>query len=157
MSSMVLAGDNSWFQLTIDRYQFPHNTNDEWDSNWLVVEGQVRLDGREWMFIDPCLTTFEVQQLADWLEAAAAGTADKPFCGFVEPNLQFDLVEARVLRVSFALESAPPWAEQGDDWRKHGFNVPIGPSLGDAAQALRRQLKNFPVRGPDPGRSSEDR
>jgi hypothetical protein len=144
---MVLTGEDSWFGLVITGYQFPEISNDEWDSNWLIIDGSVSLSGREWHFRDPCLTTFEAMRLADWLEACAQGKAPKPYCGFTEPNLQFDLVDAHTVRVSFALESAPPWARQGDDWTKHGFNVPVGPALVKAASELRYQLERFPVRG----------
>ncbi len=144
---MVLTGGDSWFRLIIARYQFPDNTTDEWDSNWLIIDGSVRLNGREWRFRDPCLTTFEAEDLAGWLEACALGKAVHPYCAFTEPNLQFDLVDPQTMRVSFALESAPPWAKQGDDWTKHGFNLDVGPDLVKAASELRYQLQNFPVRG----------
>jgi hypothetical protein len=68
LEPMVLAGDNSGCRLTILGYQFPDDTTDEYDSNWLVIGGEVWLDGREWQFRDPCLTTFEAKRLADWLE-----------------------------------------------------------------------------------------
>jgi hypothetical protein len=51
------------------------------------------------------------------------------------------------LRVSFALNSAPPSAKEGDDSATDGFNVSIGPDLLKAASDLRDQLKTFPVRG----------
>lgn len=144
---MVLTGENSWFRLKIAGYQFPDNVNDEWDSNWLIIDGSVRLTGREWRFRDPCLTTFEAVSLADWFEACAHGKPREPYCSFTEPNLQFDLVDDRTVRVSFALESAPPWAKQGDDWNKHGFNLAVGPALVAAASELRHQLESYPVRG----------
>ena len=147
MHPMVLMSGDSWFRMIVARYQFPNNNNDEWDSNWLIIDGSVRLNGKEWQFRDPCLTTFEAEDLADWLEACAQGKAVKPYCAFTEPNLQFDLVDAQDIRVSFALESAPPWAKQGDDWTKHGFNLPVGPDLVKAASDLRHQLQSFPLRG----------
>jgi hypothetical protein len=143
---MKLTGNDSSFRMEVVRYQFPENAQDEWDSNWLIIAGAVRLDGREWQFRDPCLTTFEALQLADWLDACADHRAEKPYCGFTEPNLQFDLVDPETMRVSFALESAPPWAKQGDDWTMHGFNFPVGPALHEAASDLRSQLQKFPLR-----------
>jgi hypothetical protein len=147
-TAMVLANDTSWFQLTIVDYQFPHLTDDHWDANWLMISGSVQLSGKAWNFKDPCLTTFEALGLADWLEACAHGAPEKPYCSFTEPVLQFDLPDAGTLRVSFALEASPPWGKQGDDWDKHGFNLPVGPQLLTAAADLRRQLERFPVRGP---------
>ena len=147
MHPMMLTGQDSWFRMIIVGYQFPKNTKDEWDSNWLIIDGSGRLTGREWRFRDPCLTTFEAASLADWLEACAHGKAREPYCSFTEPNLQLNLVDAQTMRVSFALESAPPWAKQGDGWNKHGFNFPVGPALLAAASELRHQLQSFPVRG----------
>jgi hypothetical protein len=144
---MVLTGGDSWFRLIIAGYQFPDNNNDEWDSDWLFIDGSVRLNGKEWSFRDPCLTTFEAADLADWLIACAEGKASEPYCAFTEPNLHFDLVDAQTMRISFALESAPPWAKQGDDWTKRGFNLSVGAALVKAAADLRDQLQNFPLRG----------
>ncbi|WP_233247645.1 hypothetical protein, partial [Caulobacter endophyticus] len=59
-----------------------------------------------------------------------------------------ELLNPQTLRVSFALEAAPPWSKAGDELVQHGFNVPVDPSLSEAAADLRRQLQNFPVRGP---------
>jgi hypothetical protein len=143
---MLLSAEDSWFKLTIADYQFHNDTHDKWDSNWLIIDGSVRLAGRDWRFREPCLTNFEAYDLAAWLEDCVYKEPDKPYCSFTEPNLQFDLVDKRTIRVSFALESAPPWANQGDDWRKHGFNFSNGSELLKAAEDLRHQLQHFPVR-----------
>src|SRR5205085_2191673 len=88
----------------------------------------------------------EVAQLADWLEAIAAGTEPGPWCGFIEPNLSFEVAgggEARVLRVSFAAESRPPWAKSGS--AQVEFPV-TGLDLGSAVVSLRQQLQQWPER-----------
>jgi hypothetical protein len=146
---MRLNGGDSWFELAILGYQFPKIKNDAWDSNWLIIEGHVSLSGRDWHFRDSCLTTFEVLQLAQWLDAVATGSAAAASCGFTEPNLQFERQSASTIRVSFALESAPPWAHPDDDWEKHGFEIPISPMLAIAAEQLRKQLVPFPERARD--------
>lgn len=150
-SEMILASEDSSFRLRIEGYQFPDMSEDEHDANWLIVEGEVEIAGRNWSFRDPCLMTTEAQRLADWLDACAKGLAQVPYCDFLEPNLQFNLLDESTVRVSFALEAAPPWAERGDDWTKHGFNLPTGPSLTAAAAKLREQLSAFPVRGSGAG------
>lgn len=144
---MILEGPEGRLELTVVRYQFPEQTEDWWDANWLIAQGRVRLKGRGWVFQDPCITTFEARSLADWLEAVSRGDAAKPYLALVEPNLQFDRKAEDRLRVSFALESAPPWAKRGEDWTKYGFEVPVGPVLARAAGELRVQLASFPVRG----------
>ncbi len=147
-AAMTLQHETSFAHFSIVSYQFPNNNDDEWDSNWLMVRGHVSLHGREWQFVDPCLTTAEARRLADWLDAIARGVRSPKFCSFTEPNLDFRRQSNDEIRVSFALESAPPWAKRGDDWTKHGFVVPIGPQLADAAAQLRQQLSRFPTRGP---------
>lgn len=144
----TFLGRDAWFLLTISGYQFPNVSDDEWDSNWLVIEGHVNLRGREWRFRDPCMTTFEARSLADWLEALSQGAQALPYCALTEPNLEFDRVSEKAIRVCFGLESAPPWAKRGENWTKHSFAVPIGPALADTAAQLRRQLAGFPERGP---------
>ena len=144
MEPMLLSNGSSWFQLQITNYQFPGIEKDEWDSNWLIVEGSVRLSDREWHFREPCLTTFEVDDLASWLEGCVQGKDVKTCCAFTEPNIYFDLVDAQHIRVGFANECAPPWASRGT---AHQFDVLIGPDVLKAASSLRLQLKKFPLRG----------
>ena len=144
---MILEGVGGSLRLSFVSYQFPSNYDDEWDSNWLIVAGVASLDGKEWSFQDPCLTTFEAEQLADWLDKTANGVS-RDSIGFVEPNLQFDRLSVSSIRVSFALESAPPWARSNDDWDRHGFELPVSPTLSVAAAQLRQQLSRFPLRAP---------
>lgn len=147
LHEMTFKGDNSSFRLLILRYQFPNIHDDEWDSNWLVVQGRVCLDSKEWVFRDPCLTTFEAARLADWLGAIARGEKENDLCCFIEPNLQFDRQANNTVRISFALEAAPPWAAKDDFDTTYDFEVPIGPELTMAARSLRQQLSRFPRRG----------
>src|SRR5947209_7512259 len=129
---MTLEGQGCSLHLRILGYEYPGIETDEWDSNWLVIEGRAKLQGREWQFRDPCLTTFEVEGLAAWLEAWAVGNAAANAGGFVEPNLDFARVSDEAIRISFELESMPPWGALGD-WGKRGFDIPIGPGLAVAA------------------------
>ena len=85
--AVSLEGEEAWLRMSIVRYQFPQTENDEWDSNWLIIEGHVSLGGRIWEFGDPCLTTFEAIRLADWMDAQAKGTAEQALCAFTEPIL----------------------------------------------------------------------
>ncbi|MEH3077262.1 MAG: hypothetical protein PGN11_11375 [Quadrisphaera sp.] len=75
---MVLEGeDGASVELSVVGYQFPDVVapdGDDWDANWLVIAGHVRTcDGRTWTFRDPGLTTWEVAEVAAWLDRAAAG------------------------------------------------------------------------------------
>ena len=144
---MLLRGRRASLRLSILRYQFPQITTGEYDANWLIIRGHASLDDRSWTFSDASLTTFEVRQLADWLDSLARGDEVEPQCDFIEPNLQFERNSDKTIRVSFALESAPPWAKPDDSWNEHGFEVLIDKHLKTAAEQLRAQLRAFPERG----------
>jgi hypothetical protein len=144
---MRLEAGEFGFELRIAGYQFPGDHTSHYDSNWLIIEGAVRHPRGKWRFRDPCLLTYEVARLADWLEAVEGGTESEPWCGFLEPNLSFELVGegmARVLRVSFAIEALPPWAGRGGE---AFVEFPLaGLCLASCVNALRKQLKAFPQR-----------
>jgi hypothetical protein len=142
-------GANGSLRVGVDRYQFPDIVDDDWDSNWLVVYGEADLDGRAWSFRDPCLTTFEVVRLADWLDHVVARQAAQSICGFTEPNLEFERISDEAIRVSFWLEALPPWAKPGSDLGDIGFEVPINNALSTTATCLRSILSRFPIRARD--------
>lgn len=81
-------------ELSIVGYQF-EKASDEWDKNWLVIAGHVRLADHEWQFCDPCLTTWEAEALAEWLRAASATQPDDTSLSFTEPNLRFEMGASR--------------------------------------------------------------
>lgn len=72
-------GPDVTLDVEVTGYQFPQLTPSgrrDWDANWLVVRGRVRLaDGRSWTFDQPSLTTWEAVELADWLDPAGSRTA----------------------------------------------------------------------------------
>jgi hypothetical protein len=145
---MFLEGTNGSLRLRLLRYEFPEITDDRWDSNWLVVFGEGHIDGRRWRFESPCLSTVEVGALVDWLHKVANGE-EVDEIGFMEPHLEFDLIGRSHVRVSFALEAAPPWVDGYDLDNRIGFDILIGPQLANAAADLRSQFDAFPVRGMD--------
>jgi hypothetical protein len=69
--------DGSFLDLRIVGYQFPGTVGDGsgrgWDANWLVIRGEVNDGGRISAFQDPCLTTWEARQVAEWLRGVATG------------------------------------------------------------------------------------
>jgi hypothetical protein len=148
--SSIFTGPNGSLRLTIDQYQFPEIVDGTWDSNWLIIAGDVVIDGGHWTFRDPSLLAFEVERLAGWLDLVVNGEEPSASCGFVEPNLQFDREANDFVRIGFALEAAPPWATTDDDWYEYGVNVPIDENLAIAVRRLRDQLSHFPVRGERP-------
>jgi len=143
----VLSADDSWLGLKILGYQFPHETHDPYDSNWLMISGNVGIKGQSWTFTDPCLLTTEAEALADWLATLVSGSATNEDCGFIEPNLYFRRISPDNIRISFSLESRPPWAEKDGTETDYGFEVPVTSAFLTVADKLRHQLKIFPTRG----------
>jgi hypothetical protein len=127
-------------------YQFPDIESEEFDANWLVVEGRVApADERAWKFRDPALLTWEVKGLCTWQDVEES--AD-----FMEPNLRFEVAERDqdtiTIRVYFEGKSRPPWffadaAGMDDLWIDLRVDAD---DLHAAAEGLRRDLTRFPPR-----------
>ena len=147
----LVRGDGQSIELRIAGYEFPEMETEAYDSNWLVVEGFVAHTRGAWRFRDACLLTYEVADLADWLESIARDETIPSECGFIEPVLEFRALVFDgypVLRIYFELESRPEWAAsdgagKGDLW----LELPLGEiDLVCAATELRRQLASYPQR-----------
>ncbi|WFU82316.1 hypothetical protein QA645_06110 [Bradyrhizobium sp. CIAT3101] len=149
---MKLVGrDGQFLELRILGYEFPHLKTAEYDSNWLIVAGEVGHSRGTWQFTHPCLLTYEAARLASWMDSVADINPCSDTCGFTEPNLEFRALlslEHPVLRVYFELEARPSWASsrvagQEDIW----VEFPIGElNLRSAAQQLRAELTPYPQR-----------
>jgi hypothetical protein len=150
---ILQSRDLSEFELRVAGYQFPDIKSDEFDTNWLVIEGRVApADERAWEFRDPALLTWEVESLCGWLEAVALGQDVEEGEDFLEPNLRFEVAagdeETITIRVYFELESRPPWffadvAGMDDLWLDLRVD---SDDLRAAAKDLRRDLARFPPR-----------
>jgi len=149
---MKLASrDGQSLELRILGYEFPHLEAAEYDSNWLVVAGEVRHPKGSWRFTHPCLLTYEVARLASWMDAVADANQWSDDCGFTEPNLEFRMLvslKQPVLRVYFDLEARPAWAAsrtagEEDLWVEFPMREL---DLKSAAQHLRAALAAYPQR-----------
>jgi len=138
--------------LTISGYQFPEIENDSRDSSWLNVTGKVEHPRGSWTFVDPCMLTYELEGLCDWLESVAANpNTSHQSMYFLEPNLGFHVVRANeqaILRVNLSLECSPPWREDREEWL-NGVDLDFPLESNDlvtAARVLREQLSRYPQR-----------
>ncbi|HNR13321.1 MAG TPA: hypothetical protein PKM59_08415 [Thermodesulfobacteriota bacterium] len=147
---MLLKDTNAEFEMRIVGYQFPDLEDVQYDSDWLNISVRATLPQGSWTYTDPSLLTYEVAELADWLDAVADGTAVSTGIGFIEPNLAFEMVEEepRKLRVYFDAETRPPSAPydpEGTEELWAEFTVSAD-DLRTAAASLRKDLEQFPVR-----------
>jgi hypothetical protein len=148
---MLLRGNNNTeFEMKVVGYQFPHLEHEKYDSDWLNLSIRVKLPKGSWTAVDPCLLTWELAGLTDWLESIADGKPVDSEESFMEPNLRFELIEnePKKLKVYFELESRPSWAPYdgaGMDDMCAEFEI-NKEELRDAAASLREDLKQFPTR-----------
>lgn len=163
------AGGGVVISLLPVRYQFPGMARvspQDWDANWLVVRGDVRIEGgRVWSFTDPCLTTWEAAELGEWLRGVVSGDVEPvsldggvdedQLLAFTEPNVAFSLASRGgggevVLRVHLSLEARAPVLDgQEDGLDLYEYFVLVASSAADLAAAAStwdRELAPFPVR-----------
>lgn len=149
---MKLNGsDGQMFELRIVGYQYPEMETEEYDSNWLQIEGKVTHPKGSWAFTEPCLLTYELAELANWMDSLTEKRLSAGILRFIEPNLSFEFREAhfpRTLRIYFDLEVRPRWARgestgMEDIWVE--FPV-FDDVLHQAAYSLRCQLEKYPQR-----------
>jgi hypothetical protein len=76
----VSGTDGTSVALTPLRYEFPGRQPQgigDYDANWLLMRGEVSSPSDPaWTFESACLTTWECQSLALWLDAVAEGALD---------------------------------------------------------------------------------
>jgi hypothetical protein len=137
----------SLVELQILGYQFPHLETEEYDSNWLIVAGNVMHQSGSWQFTNPCLLTYEAEELASWIDLVADTELPSGSCAFIEPNLEFRTllnVDRPVLRVYFDLEARPSWATKVEEIFVEFAIDDL--NLRSIAQQWRTELSAYPQR-----------
>jgi hypothetical protein len=148
----LVASDGSSFALAVIGYQFPEMKTELYDSNWLRIQININHPRGNWTATDAMLLTYEVAQLADWLDDLACGRLSLSECGFIEPNLEFRVLATESgepkLRVLFELEARPSWAEtDGAGMEDLWLEFPLNElELHRASRSLREHLEKFPQR-----------
>jgi len=148
---MKLTGEEGVaFELTVESYEFPEIEDEPWDSNWLLVRGRIKHPRGSWSFFEPCLTTWEIELIARWLERLVTGEVSRSALDFNEPNLRFLFAVQPVfaVEVRFAYECAPPWIDpEIPTMEGVGVLFPLSfNDLKEAARNLRQNLLRFPPR-----------
>ena len=139
------------FRLEIVRYEFPDITDKYWDSNWL----RIRLSGRSslgsWSIEDPCLLTFEIDNLAKWLENLISDKISLPYNSFTEPSPQFRVIKHNTGKFLFRVDLGYIFRKKmpeifGEKKTIHLYFPFQEIDLSYQAHLLREQLKNYPQR-----------
>lgn len=147
----IFGASGNYLKLSIVDYQYPKMKDAAYDSNWLIIRINVTHPQGSWVAQNPCLLTYEVARLADWFESVGNKTNVKSSQTFLEPNLEFHLIDCsteQCLRIFFELELRPEWAawNQGimkDLWVDFSLSEL---DLDQIAISLRNQLSEYPQR-----------
>jgi hypothetical protein len=144
-----MAGER--FELGIVGYQFD-DAGEEHDRNWLVVRVAAEAGHSQWGGPDPCLLTWEAQELASWLHALARGDADvSPGLDFLEPELSFEVVGHAEDAVDLRIGTRHRLADGAGVADRHrdsvGVSVKVSRTqLRGAAEDLAAELARWPKR-----------
>lgn len=145
---VLMARQGAALELVILNYEYPAVANDHDDSNWLLVRLSVVTPARTWNATGPGVRTFELMQLADWLDGVAANKPVERELELLEPNLRFELAagkpDAAIINIDFDLEFHPDRPGHAGDPYRCGFEL-TPKSLREAARHLRAELTSFPV------------
>jgi len=148
---MIFNGiNNQTVEIKITNYQFPNETDDDYDKNWLNIYLKVRSDVGNWQTIDPSLTTWEIKEIIDWFNMLSKGLISKDLeLNFIEPNLSFELLEngngsLKMFRINFNLESRPQSAT--DDKKYFVDCLADNQELKRIADELKTELDKYPER-----------
>jgi hypothetical protein len=145
----IIGKDGQEVELKILGYEFPNETRDEWDSNWLRIYLIVKSNLGSWQTVDSSLTTWEFKQLADWFKDLSENKeVEYSDMTFVEPNLAFELIErgekTKTIQLRFDYESKPKSADSDKDYFIN-FQF-TNDDLAKIATESRNEYDKFPVR-----------
>lgn len=156
--------DGFFVDLAVISYQFGRGESksegSDWDANWLMIRGKVWDGIASWEFQDPCMTTWEVRELASWLrglgntqrETVAAADPEPLRMWLTEPNLMFTLADTSrditTVDVYFDAECRPPNCSfDGHEGLGHRVRLTIPQAdLASAVAEWEQDLVAFPTR-----------
>jgi len=144
--------NNQLVELKITNYQFPENTDGDWDSNWLTIYLKVKSNVGNWQTIDPSLTTWDVKRLITWFDNLSNNIQPecKDIC-FLEPNISFELIDifdskSKIIKIKFNHESRPQSAKNEKDYFVDF--IANNDELKSIVLDLQKELEKYPERKP---------
>lgn len=114
MAMLLSSTDGKEFELALVEDRLPEAQDASGDDTFATISFRVATDNESWEESAPCLSFYELTNLADWLETVADGGEnrhDEPEIELLEPELRFAVVRAIkddvVLRIGFHLPDRP--------------------------------------------------
>ncbi len=146
---MLLAGQRSYFELTILDYEYAATSQFYTDRNTLRLALRAGWQQHRSTATAPLLLTWEVVALLDWFTYLLKNGRSLPRLQFAEPCLKVECISANsdefLIQIQMAHEAAP-------DWQSHPerlFWLPVvvrSAQLREAVLQLQQQTKRFPIR-----------
>ena len=95
---MKIQEENKAITFSVLNYQFPYERfskpNDiNYDANWLIIKVNYEENGELKIFEDPCILTWELQELADQISALLSGRKNEYISEYMEPYIEFSIVK----------------------------------------------------------------
>lgn len=112
MPMLLKSEDGPEFELALIEDRMVEDTQDGFgDPGFLTLSFRVATEDEEWEETSPCLNTFELSNLVEWVEAVLGRRPDVGELELLEPELRFSVVEDTgddlTLRVDFHLPDRP--------------------------------------------------
>ena len=139
------------FELRVIGYEFPNLEHDRYgyDRNWLQVELELRSGNSTLSYVDPCLLTWELIALKDWLASIAAGDVKQRRITFIEPTLSLTALQLKpsiVIRLTLTVDKLVP-SPFDHSPEVHHLNLhATTEELRRAVAELSRMAASFPER-----------
>ena len=139
------------FELRVIGYEFPNLEHDRYgyDINWLLVRLTLTAAKSRWTLTDPCLLTWELIALQDWLASIAAGDVKQRRITFIEPTLSLTALQLKpsiVIRLTLTVDKLVPSAFDHNPEVHHLNLHATTEELRGAVAELSRMAASFPER-----------
>jgi hypothetical protein len=161
MTMLLKSDDEKEFELALITDPLPDTQDGHGDNAAVTAAFRVATGDDSWEETAPCLSTFEFQNLAEWLTAVADGTGDEAEIELLEPDLRFVVIKDHgdrlTLRIGFRLDNRPE--EFGVDSETDAKRVDLRLTrdrLRAAAEQLRHDLEEIGEGGKDDLEGDED-
>jgi len=145
--AMLLRGANdAEFELALIEDRFPELQDAADDSSWVTLSVRVGAPEETCEETAPCLNLYEVQTLAEWLEAVATRKPEVGEVDLLEAELNFSVVKESAsevtVRIRFHLEDRPERLAMDAPTNRDYIDIRIDrPQLRAAGAELRRDLQ----------------
>ncbi len=152
---MKVTGPEDSFELTLEGYQFPQarafGSRDQ-RANRVNVAIEASIGDIEWKASHPCLTTWQIQEMAEWVEKLVDPNDVHGRLLFPDPELTFHYGGKRsgniVVQVNYGGDFLPPRRAYYNLEEDHVWSLLVIPpdDVLAWAESLRAELAKYPPR-----------